>query len=81
MSVRVLFAWYDFWLGWYWDRAGRVLYVCPFPMLVVRIGLCARCEENTKGWRPLCTKGWRPLCEKHRANADTAKGGREESGQ
>lgn len=33
MSVRLLFAWYDCWIGAYWDRAGRRLYVLPLPML------------------------------------------------
>jgi len=34
MSLRVFVAWYDFWIGAYWDRSARVLYVCPLPMLV-----------------------------------------------
>ena len=35
-SVR--FAWYDLWIGAYWDRKQRVLYVCPLPTLLVTIG-------------------------------------------
>jgi hypothetical protein len=38
MSVRVFFAWYDLWVGAYFDRKARALYVCPLPMLVIRIG-------------------------------------------
>jgi hypothetical protein len=38
--MRVFFAWYDCWVGWYWDRRRRVLYVCPLPMVVVQIGGC-----------------------------------------
>lgn len=37
MRVRVRFCWYDLWVGAYWDRAERTLYVCPLPMLVIRI--------------------------------------------
>lgn len=33
--MKVKFAWYDCWVGAYWDRQARVLYVCPLPMLVV----------------------------------------------
>lgn len=36
--MRIFFAWYDFWIGWYWDRHVGVLYVCPIPMLVFQFG-------------------------------------------
>lgn len=39
MKLSVFFRWYDFWVGFYWDRAARALYVCPVPMLGVRIQL------------------------------------------
>jgi hypothetical protein len=41
--VRVRWAWFDMWVGAYWDRADRVLYVCPVPMVVVAI---------SRGWEP-----------------------------
>lgn len=37
-AVKVFFAWYDFWVGFYWDRKARALYVCPLPCLVFRFG-------------------------------------------
>lgn len=37
MKVSVSFAWYDFWVGWFYDRRKRALYICPLPMLVIKI--------------------------------------------
>lgn len=36
--ISIHFLWYDFWVGAYWDRKNRVLYVCPLPMIVVKVG-------------------------------------------
>lgn len=33
MKVRPLFAWYDLWVGAYWDAKSRRLYVLPIPCL------------------------------------------------
>lgn len=35
MKVRLLFAWYDLWVGAYWDRKARALYVLPLPCVGV----------------------------------------------
>ena len=35
--MKIRFAWYDLWVGAYWDRKHRVLYVCPIPMVVIEI--------------------------------------------
>jgi hypothetical protein len=63
MSVQVFFAWYDFWVGAYYDRDTRALYICPLPMLVIRIGAPPE-EERILGGHavgfdgcPACTIG------------------------
>ena len=37
LKFRVILRWYDFWVGAYWDRDRRRLYVFPVPMLGVVI--------------------------------------------
>ena len=31
---RIFFAWYDLWVGAYWDKDKQRLYICLVPMLV-----------------------------------------------
>lgn len=37
--VRLVFAWYDAWVGAYYDRDKRRLYVLPLPCVGVMISL------------------------------------------
>jgi hypothetical protein len=37
IRVRPMFAWYDFWIGAFWDRKRRILFVFPLPMFGLRI--------------------------------------------
>lgn len=35
--VNLIVAWYDFWIGIFWDRAKRRLYILPIPMIGIMI--------------------------------------------
>ncbi len=47
MSISPLFAWYDFWIGAFWDRKARKLYLLPIPCVGVVIQF-ARKEGKPK---------------------------------
>lgn len=37
MTIRPFFRWYDLWIGAYYDRDARALYICPLPMIGIRL--------------------------------------------
>jgi hypothetical protein len=40
--VKFIFAWYDFWIGLFWDSKRNALYILPLPMFGVRITIYGR---------------------------------------
>lgn len=49
MKVEPIFAWYDLWIGFFWDGKKRWLYVFPLPMLGIVVKFAAlRGHEGVK---------------------------------
>lgn len=46
MRVTCFFRWFDLWIGAYWDRENRTLYVCPLPMFGLRIRAERKAKES-----------------------------------
>jgi hypothetical protein len=38
-SVKFAFLWYDIWIGAYYSKENKTLYICPLPMCVIAIHL------------------------------------------
>lgn len=45
IETDFFFAWYDFWVGLYYDRDKRTLYVCPLPCCVFKFWFRARAVD------------------------------------
>jgi hypothetical protein len=41
MNIKLFLAWYDFWVGWYFDRKST-LYICLIPCVVIMVSWDAR---------------------------------------
>jgi hypothetical protein len=42
MRIKPIFAWYDIWIGMFWDTRKRKLYILPVPCLGIVMDLSAR---------------------------------------
>lgn len=60
LKLKPVVAWYDLWLGAYWDRKTRTLYVLPLPCLGVSIQFIAKPYQCTQcaQWFPLEEMGF-----------------------
>jgi len=39
MKIKIIFAWYDIWVGVFYDRKNRIIYILPIPMVGLKISL------------------------------------------
>jgi hypothetical protein len=49
IRVQFFFAWYDAWIGIYWDRKKKALYILPLPCIGIVIQFRKR-ETLTNGF-------------------------------
>jgi len=42
MKIELIFAWYDLWIGAFWDQKKKWLYVFPIPMCGIIIKMPTR---------------------------------------
>ena len=62
MSIKPIFAWYDLWVGAFWDQSKRRLYIFPVPMfgMVIQFSApgvikCSACgSPYHKSWGRIC---------------------------
>lgn len=48
MRIEPIFAWYDLWVGAYWDKANKRLYVLPMPCFGVVIDFARRSRDGQR---------------------------------
>lgn len=49
MKLTPFFRWFDLWIGAYVDVKSRALYVCPVPMLGVKVELTPKWTAHAEG--------------------------------
>ena len=54
MKIKLIFTWYDFGIGLFWDKKKKLLYFFPIPM----IGLVLNFEKSKKKF--ICYEIHRP---------------------
>ena len=56
MKISFFFAWFDLWIGAYYNQQKRTWYICPLPMCVIMVELAhdifSKCIAHRKpGWK------------------------------
>lgn len=49
MKIQFLFKWYDFWIGLFYDRKKKWVYILPVPMIGIIVKLSNSLEQTDVG--------------------------------
>jgi hypothetical protein len=72
MKIKLMLAWYDAWVGFFWDAKKRYLYFFPIPMVGVRFAFyfkCIKCGKKLAAG-DVCYYCGRPHCYECKKNED-----------
>lgn len=64
MKVKFIFAWYDLWVGAFWDQNKRKLYILPVPCFGLVIEFAPIPEKRSRLF-----SGYASLADMHDKNA------------
>ena len=62
MRIRPVWAWYDLWIGFFWDRERRRLYWLPVPTLGFRLDWRDAEGEYWEEWADGCPDCTMMIC-------------------
>ncbi len=46
IRIKIFWTWYDSWIGAYWNKDKRVLYICPLMWIVIAISIPKSKQEQ-----------------------------------
>ncbi len=46
--ITIFWAWYDSWIGAYWNKSRRILYICPFMWIVIAIYIPEKIKQQNQ---------------------------------
>jgi len=56
MKFKIFFAWYDFWVGLYYDRRRKILYINPLPCVVLSFASERNVWDGSRWDVPTCSE-------------------------
>ena len=57
LEYKLIFAWYDFWIGLYYDRKQKAIYISLLPMVILKLSITElwlyefRCSKHGKWFK------------------------------
>lgn len=67
MKVKLIFAWYDLWIGFFWDKKKSWLYIFPLPTLgiILKFKDVIEIDINDPEFNQPIEEGWSDGHEDH----------------